>query len=287
MALYVGSEKKAKVVLSNDRYGEGYTNGYNQCTADMQDDLQAKYNEGYAQCNTDMQDDLQAKYNEGYSAGETAGYSEGVAAQPTPTISVSTGGLITANAGEKSATKQLTTQATKTITPSTSNQTAIAAGTYATGAVTVAGSSSLQPYNIVKGVTIFGVSGNVLTAEAYEPLIVQGCIDRSISHSDGKRYYRASDFTNKSDDMFGMYLSDYLDFYVQESDTTLTWTAENFTDFYVNVYVYLEIDFNGLIQQEKLKFTIAPQSDDSGMIEFDYDENHVTDYSIEGVNFYI
>lgn len=69
------------------------------------------------------------------------------ATQATPSISVNSSGLITAtatqsagyvSAGTKSATKQLTTQAAKTITPSTSSQTAVAAGRYTTGAVTVA-----------------------------------------------------------------------------------------------------------------------------------------------------
>jgi hypothetical protein len=69
------------------------------------------------------------------------------ATQATPSISVSSAGLIAASAtqtagyvaaGTKSATKQLTTQAAKTITPSTSSQTAVAAGRYTTGAVTVA-----------------------------------------------------------------------------------------------------------------------------------------------------
>ena len=69
------------------------------------------------------------------------------ATQATPSISVSSSGLITASAsqtagyvsaGTKSATKQLTTQAAKTITPSTSSQTAVASGVYTTGAVTVA-----------------------------------------------------------------------------------------------------------------------------------------------------
>ena len=58
--------------------------------------------------------------------------------QATPEISVSSSGLITATAGDKSATKQLTTQSAKTITPSTSSQTAIVSGRYTTGAVTVA-----------------------------------------------------------------------------------------------------------------------------------------------------
>lgn len=69
------------------------------------------------------------------------------ATQATPSISVNSSGLITASAtqtagyvaaGTKSATKQLTTQAAKTITPSTSQQTAVAKGVYTTGAVTVA-----------------------------------------------------------------------------------------------------------------------------------------------------
>lgn len=69
------------------------------------------------------------------------------ATQATPSISVNSSGLITASstqtagyvaAGTKSTTKQLTTQAAKTITPSKSSQTAVASGRYTTGAVTVA-----------------------------------------------------------------------------------------------------------------------------------------------------
>lgn len=69
------------------------------------------------------------------------------ATQATPTITVNTSGLITATAtqaagyvteGSKSGTKQLTTQAAKTVTPSKSNQTAVSSGVYTTGAITVA-----------------------------------------------------------------------------------------------------------------------------------------------------
>lgn len=69
------------------------------------------------------------------------------ATQATPTIEVSTAGLITAKAtqtagyvtaGEKSATKQLTVQAGTTITPTKSEQTAVASGRYTTGDVKVA-----------------------------------------------------------------------------------------------------------------------------------------------------
>ena len=90
--------------------------------------------------------------------------------QATPTITVSSKGLITASAtqtegyvaaGTKSATKQLTTQAAKTVTPSTSNQTAVASGRYTTGAVTVKGDANLKAANIAKGVSIFGVAGSL------------------------------------------------------------------------------------------------------------------------------
>lgn len=55
----------------------------------------------------------------------------------TPTISVSTSGLITASANGQSATQQLPVQAATSITPTESQQTAVAAGKYTTGAITV------------------------------------------------------------------------------------------------------------------------------------------------------
>lgn len=58
--------------------------------------------------------------------------------QATPVIEVSNGGLITATAGDKSATKQLSTQSGKTITPGATEQIAVAAGKYVTGDVVVA-----------------------------------------------------------------------------------------------------------------------------------------------------
>jgi len=82
----------------------------------------------------------------GYYASQ-ATKSVATATQATPNVSVNASGLITATAtqsegyvaaGSKSGTKQLTTQAAKTITPSTSEQTAVASGVYTTGAVTVA-----------------------------------------------------------------------------------------------------------------------------------------------------
>lgn len=67
--------------------------------------------------------------------------------QATPSITVDANGKITATAtqeegyvaeGTKSATKQLTTQAAKTVTPTTSEQTVVGAEVYTTGAIKVA-----------------------------------------------------------------------------------------------------------------------------------------------------
>ena len=90
------------------------------------------------------------------------------ATQATPSITVNSSGLITASssqtegyvaAGTKSATKQLTTQAAQTITPSTSNKT-ISSGRYLTGVQTIKGDSNLVAENIKNGISIFGVTGS-------------------------------------------------------------------------------------------------------------------------------
>lgn len=97
------------------------------------------------------------------------------ATQATPTITVSTAGLITASSeqaagyvasGTKSATKQLSTQAAKTVTPTTTDQTAVAGAMYTTGEITVKGDANLIPENIVAGKTIFGVSGTATGADS-------------------------------------------------------------------------------------------------------------------------
>ena len=82
----------------------------------------------------------------GYYASQTT-KSVSTATQATPSVSIDSAGKITASAtqnagyvsaGTKTGTKQLTTQAAKTITPSTSSQTAVAKNVYTTGAITVA-----------------------------------------------------------------------------------------------------------------------------------------------------
>lgn len=83
-------------------------------------------------------------------------------------ITVSSAGLITAQVGTSgylasgtSKTKQLTTQAAKTWTPGTSDQT-ISSGRYLTGSQTIKGDSDLIAENIREGIDIFGVLGTMV-----------------------------------------------------------------------------------------------------------------------------
>lgn len=113
------------------------------------------YNSTLQSNNTDLQGVLQTLQT------------KAAAGQATPEISVSSTGLITATAGTKSTTKQLTTQAAKTVTPSTSSQTAVASGVYTTGAVTVAAipSTYIQP-SATKGATTYTPSTSDQTIAA-------------------------------------------------------------------------------------------------------------------------
>lgn len=108
----------------------------------------------------------------GYYADTHSG-SVAVATQATPSISVSSSGLITASAtqsagyvssGTQSATMQLSTKSATTYTPKTSNQT-IPSGYYLTGRQTIKGDSNLVASNIRSGVSIFGVAGSCSGAE--------------------------------------------------------------------------------------------------------------------------
>ena len=90
------------------------------------------------------------------------------AVQAIPEITVNQDGIITASvyqtegyvlSGTKSAEHPLSTQSGKTVTPSTTQQTAVATRKYTTGNVYVAGDSNLIADNIKNGVSIFGVAG--------------------------------------------------------------------------------------------------------------------------------
>ena len=64
------------------------------------------------------------------------------------------------HAGSGKVSQSLTKQGAKTVTPKTTNQTAVAANRWTTGNIVVLGSSSLVSGNIKNGVWIFGVLGN-------------------------------------------------------------------------------------------------------------------------------
>ena len=95
--------------------------------------------------------------------------------QATPAITVDAAGKITASAtqaagvvaaGTKSATKQLTVQAAKTVTPSASAQTAVAKGVFTTGIVTVAAVYAVISVTFPSGSTCTCTNGSkTLTAK--------------------------------------------------------------------------------------------------------------------------
>lgn len=91
------------------------------------------------------------------------------ATQATPAITVDAAGKITASAtqaagvvaaGTKSATKQLTVQAAKTVTPSASAQTAVAKGVFTTGIVTVAAVYAVIGVTYPAGSTVTCTNGS-------------------------------------------------------------------------------------------------------------------------------
>lgn len=109
--------------------------------------------------------------------------------QAAPSISVSSGGLITASAvqaeghvaaGTKSAAYQQTTHSGGQYIPSTTTITAVSKGRFLTGDVKVSGDANLVPGNIRSGVRIFGVAGSL------SPKVID--LDGKISISGGTLY---------------------------------------------------------------------------------------------------
>jgi hypothetical protein len=212
----------------------------------------------------------------GYYASN-ATKSVSTATQATPSISVSSSGLITASStqsagyvssGTKSSTKQLTTASAKTITPNTSTQTAVSSGVYTTGAITVAavptetksvqpsssqqtitpssgkflssvtvyGEIDLLPENIRSGVSIFGVSGS------YDGKEVVVDVGRNIVTVSSQNVYIYPDRSIDTVHSFciyltGMFLGDLVHIYIMGQPTTAEYfyynvdTTESDTDF--------------------------------------------------------
>ena len=84
----------------------------------------------------------------------------------TPTVSAGYVSSATASTATVTLTASVTTKAAATITPTTTNQT-IAAGTYLTGAQTIAGDADLVASNIISTANIFGVQGSVVLQTVY------------------------------------------------------------------------------------------------------------------------
>lgn len=118
---------------------------------------------------------------------------------PNPTISIDSAGKITASSthtagynpgGTASNTKQMTVQAATTITPTTSAQTAVAAGTYCTGAITVAAMSvstqTKTAYASTSDQTISPDSGKYLSGVTVKGVSVPSesliCLNTSVSN---------------------------------------------------------------------------------------------------------
>lgn len=149
----------------------------------------------------------------------------------SPSISVSTAGKITATCGGTSATKQLTTQAAKTVTPGTSGQTAVSSGVYTTGTVTVAGDSDLVASNIKKGVSIFNVTGTYSQTPVTE--------DGTVTMTRNGSYYYCTFNTSKT---IGTLCSFYA--YLEDSGNTynvaVVYDAYNEKSYFITGYTNLQ-----------------------------------------------
>lgn len=161
----------------------------------------------------------------------------------TPTVNsigYVSSGVQTAGYLDTSATSglQLSTQAAKTITPTTYSQTAVASGKYTTGAVTVAGDSDLVASNIKSGVNIFGVNGSY----AGSPVICVSA-NRPSGQGDGESAYFSFSYTLQD------YVSTYQLFALQVTCQVSTpiYTSKKLIDMFWYAYMDKYSSFNARI----------------------------------------
>lgn len=162
------------------------------------------------------------------------------ATQATPSITVSSSGLITARSsqdsgyvsgGTTSSTKQMTTKGATTWTPKTTNQ-AISSGTYLTGIQTIKGDSNLIAANIVSGKSIFGVTGTgykSLSGTATASDVIKGktfsvngnTLVTGTLEITGENQYKWSEVSSKkwSDLVFDEYVIVWIENYCVNKDT--------------------------------------------------------------------
>ncbi len=176
----------------------------------------------------------------------------------TPTVNsigYVSAGVQTAGYLNTSATSglQLSTQAAKTITPTTYSQTAVASGKYTTGAVTVAGDANLVSSNIVAGKSIFGVSGTMIgcwtvTEEAYRR--TNRRIDFTMSRGaipSGYKSYCFALYGNPNSEQAALSYASPTSFYVTDSEISST-KREFMVMFYLptspTTYVMTNITFS-------------------------------------------
>lgn len=190
----------------------------------------------------------------GYYASQ-ATKSVNTATQATPSVSIDANGKITASAtqtagyvsaGTKTGTKQLTTQAAKTVTPSLSSQTAVSTGVYTTGTVTVnpipsdyivteeiAAQDGLiaQIQSALQGKASGGSSGNLEMCTIELRCQSQDIFDSSaVYYTDGSSNLKTTLFPSSMNTSTSITVQKYsllgvYDVSVQECSDTLTWVT--------------------------------------------------------------
>ena len=91
--------------------------------------------------------------------------------------------------GSGKITQSLTTQGAKSVTPSTSNQTACSANRWTTGTIAIVGSSSLVAGNIKNEVTIFGITGTWVGWVDPEMVMENLVVSKNNLHAGGYRWF--------------------------------------------------------------------------------------------------